>query len=76
MGFIIFDSLVDAQKYTKEIERAQGIPRQGTDTWGEPIKSANENLWAVVDSTGYNVPIPDSAVDILPMLPVSWWGNV
>ncbi len=74
MGYVIFETLADAQAYTHEIEVIQGIPRPGTDTWGEPIKDASASLWAVVESNGYVVPIPDTAVDILPLLPDSWWG--
>ena len=75
MPYVIFETLADAEAYTDEIEQVQGIPRPGTDTWGDPMKSAQENLWAVVESNGYPVPIPPSAVDIVDLLPASWWGS-
>ena len=73
MGYVIFDSLTNAADYTAEIERVQGIPREGTDRWGDPIKCAYADLWAVIASTGYVVPIPPTAVDTMPLLPENWW---
>lgn len=75
MGYWIFDSLPAAEAYTKEIENAQGIPRPGTDTWGDPIKSATDDLWAVVASEGYPVSDPDDAIDYMETLPDGWWGK-
>lgn len=75
MGYWIFDSLAFAEAYTKEIEKIQGIPRPGTSTWGEPIKDASADMWAVVASNGYPVPDPSDAVDYLEILPEDWWGD-
>lgn len=76
MGYFIFSDLPSAEAYTKEIEQAQGIPRPGTDRWGDPIKAADEDLWAVVESTGYYVPPPsDPNAFQLELLPDTWWGT-
>lgn len=75
MPYVIFETLADAEAYTKDIERIQGIPRPGTDTWGEPSKCATQDLWAVVESNGYPVPMPESAVDLVDVLPAEWWGK-
>jgi|GEM_PF-7130258 len=74
MGYWIFDNLALAEAYTKEIEEAQGIPRPGTDRWGDPIKAADEDLWAVVESTGYYVAAPADAFH-MELLPDTWWGT-
>ena len=75
MGYWIFDSLAKAEAYTDEIERIQGIPRPGTDTWGDPMKSASADLWAVVASNGYPVPDPTDAIEHLDELPDDWWNT-
>lgn len=73
MPYLIFKSLTSAEAYVKDVERAQGIPRPGTDSWDEPLKSASKRLWAVVESFGYPVQRPETAVDVLDELPSSWW---
>jgi hypothetical protein len=75
MGFLIFLALADAEAYTKDIERIEGIPRPGTVRWGDPIKNATQDLWAVIMPTGYEVPVPSTAVDMMDELPKSWWGE-
>lgn len=73
MGYLIFSALADAQAYTAEIERVQGIPRPGTDRWGDPLKHSTQELWAVIEPNGYIVEKPASAIEDLDVLPDGWF---
>lgn len=44
----IFDSEAAALALTAQIEQLEGIPRDGTFSWGAPLKHPTEALWAVV----------------------------
>lgn len=44
----VFTSEHDAWVLTAQIEALEGIPREGTTTWGEPLKHPTQQKWAVI----------------------------
>jgi len=58
----------DAWVLTASIEAIEGIPRPGTDQWGEPIPHPDGTRWAVVLSD-----LSEALPGDVPMLTPDWY---